>query len=117
MAPAGVKKDQDKGMADVATDLWQLCKDYAKQELVDPLASLKTFLKFGIGGAVLLALGVLFLALGVLRGFQHEIDVFSGGGNWTWAPYVITLAVTAIAAGLAAWGIKRPLKAQEKDVR
>lgn len=114
MAPAGVKKDQDKGMAEVATDLWQLCKDYAKQELVDPLASLKTFLKFGIAGALLLAFGVLFLALGILRGTQHEVDVFAGGGNWTWVPYVITLVATGIAAGLAVWGIKRPLKAGEK---
>jgi hypothetical protein len=111
VAPAGGNKE-DKGVSEVVNDLWQLTRDYAKQETLDPLKSLKRFLAFGIGGAVLLALGLLFGALAVLRGLQTETGAHLTG-SWNWVPYLATLLFTGLAAVLALLAIKKPLRAEE----
>lgn len=114
MAPTGGTKSKDKGAGEVVGDLWQLCRDYAKQEMVDPLKSLKRLMAFGIPGGLLLALGIGFGALGVLRGLQTELHS-TLDGNWNFVPYVGALAFTGIAIALSVAQIKRPYRAQEKQ--
>lgn len=118
MAPTGArhsvaKTADDKSTGDVITDLWQLVRDYAKQETVDPLRSIGRFLGLGLLGAVLLALGIFFAAMAILRGLQVE-----GGsrvtGSWNFLPYLAAFLGCVLVAGLAARSIKKPVR-DDKD--
>lgn len=107
MAPAGAKKAEEKGTAEVVADLWQLVKDYAKQETVDPLKSIGRFLAYGLGGAILLSLGILMGVLAILRALQasgrHHFD-----DHLSWAPYAIALVITLAILGFAIRTITKP---------
>ena len=107
MAPAGAKKADEKGTAEVVADLWQLVKDYAKQETIDPLKSIGRFVCFGIGGAVLAGLGVLFASLAILRGLQTETGEHLTG-SLTWVPYAVTAVFTAVIVAVAGRAITKP---------
>ncbi|QXC62049.1 hypothetical protein KSP35_04345 [Aquihabitans sp. G128] len=109
MAPTGAKKSEEKGTAEVIADLWQLVKDYAKQETVDPLKSIGRFLAYGVPGALLLGLGVLFAALAILRGLQTETGPHLTG-SWNWVPYAVALVVSAVVIALAVKAISKPSK-------
>jgi hypothetical protein len=114
VAPAGAKQDEDKGVAEVATDLWQLVRDYAKQETVDPLKRLTTFFKWGVPGAFAMAFGLVFVTLGVLRGLQTHTDQHLSG-HLTWVPYLAALVVDLLVIAWAVLAIKRPYRGEEKD--
>jgi len=107
VAPTGAERQQDKGTGEVIGDLWQLVRDYAKQETIDPLKSIGRFLGFGLAGAALLGLGVLFGALAILRGLQSETDD-SLTGSLTWVPYVVAFVVSILIVALAVRAIKKP---------
>lgn len=107
MAPAGAKKAEEKGPTEVVADLWQLVKDYAKQETVDPLKSLGRFLGFGVGGAVLAGLGVLFGALAILRCLQTETGERLTG-SLTWVPYLVAFVATALIVAIALRAVTKP---------
>ena len=111
MAPAGGKKD-DKGVGEVVNDLWQLTRDYAKQETIDPLKALGKFLLFGFGGAIALSLGLLFGALAVLRGLQTQTGAHLTG-HWEWVPYAVAVLFTAACALLAGRSIQKPFRTEE----
>lgn len=97
--------DSEGGGFDDVTDL---VKSYASQELVDPLKALGRFLGFGVAGAVLLGLGIMLLAVGLLRLLQVELaDTFDG--NWSFVPYAIVVVVGAIVIGLFASRIGKGL--------
>lgn len=113
MAPNGAVKQEDKGTGEVIADLWQLVRDYAKQETVDPLKSIGRFLGFGMAGALLLGLGVVFAALAILRGLQTETGNHLTG-SLTWVPYLVAFVVSAIIVGLAVRAITKPNKVSEK---
>jgi hypothetical protein len=112
VAPGGPDKGEEKGVGEVVNDLWQLCRDYAKQETIDPLKSIGRFVGWGIGGALLLGLGLCFGALAVVRLLQTQTgDTFDG--NWSFVPYLAALVFTTVAVGLSVAAIKRPLRAEE----
>jgi uncharacterized membrane protein YidH (DUF202 family) len=98
--------DAPKTIPQVATELWELSTAYAKQETIDPLKGLGRFLGWGVGGAIVLAMGVLMLMLAVLRALQTETDT-TFTGNLSWVPYVITVAVGLVLMALALWRITR----------
>ena len=54
--------------------------------------------------ALLIGFGFVMLMLGGLRALQTETGT-TFTGNWSWAPYVITLAGGGVVIGLAAWRI------------
>ncbi len=88
-----------------AAKLWALVRDYAKQETLEPLHGLGRWLAFGLLGSLAIGLGVAFIVLGALRGIQDQwTSVFDG--NWSFAPYVITLVIAVIAIVLAVTRIK-----------
>ena len=98
--------------ADQIGELRELVVGYAKQETVEPLKRLGNFLKFGVSGALLIAVGMGFLLLGLLRGLQ-QLDVFNGptqrdGWHGSWLIYVITIVAGAIVIGLAVAAARRP---------
>jgi hypothetical protein len=89
-----------KSIPEVATELWELARDYAKQETIDPLKGLGRFLGFGVPGAIALGIGVSMLSLALLRFLQTETDTMFTG-NWSWAPYPITAVASSALIGLA----------------
>lgn len=106
MAPAGAKKAEEKGTAEVVADLWQLVKDYAKQETVDPLKGLGRFVGYGAVAMLLIGIGAIELTVALLRLLQTE----TGSpltGNWSWVPYLVTLLVASGVAYLSIKAINR----------
>lgn len=110
MAPNGAK-DEEKGTGDAIADVWQLIRDYAKQETIDPLKSIGRFLGWGLPGAVFLGLGLLFATLAILRGLQTETEAHLTG-SLNVIPYVVAFVVTALVAALAAKSITKPNRSQ-----
>lgn len=93
-----------KSLPTLASELWQLVRGYIKQETVDPLKGLARFVGYGIVGSTLLSLGLFLWVLALLRALQTETGSrFTG--NLSWLPYVITLVLCAVVAGLAARAI------------
>ena len=94
---------EPKSMPEVATELWALTKDYARQETVDPLKGVGRYVGFGFGGALLLGVGVILLMLAGLRALQTETGT-TFEGTWSWVPYVIVLVVALL---LVLWAVTR----------
>ena len=112
MAPPGASQTQQKDTGEILTDLWELIKSYAKQETVDPLKSIGRFLMWGLPGAILLTLGLLFGSLAILRGLQTETDAHLTG-SWDYVPHLAAFVFALVGAGLSAAAIKRPFKDDE----
>jgi hypothetical protein len=93
-----------KSVPSVVAEVWQLIVAYFKQEAIDPLKQLGRFLAIGMAGALLLTLGVVMLTMAGLRALQTETDT-TFTGNWSWAPYLITLVGCGLVAALAARAI------------
>jgi Putative Actinobacterial Holin-X, holin superfamily III len=89
-------------------ELKELVIAYAKQETIDDLKGLGRWVAFGILGALLLGVGVMFVAIGALRALQGDERGPHFTGNWSWAPYAIVVVGAFAFAGLA-WmvGTKR----------
>ncbi|MGI8756208.1 MAG: hypothetical protein ACR2MB_10180 [Acidimicrobiales bacterium] len=109
MAPPGQKNDDDKGVAEVIGDLWELVREYARQETIDPLKSIGRFVGYGVAGAAALSLGLLFVSLAVLRLLQTETEAHLTG-SWNWVPYLVTVVIDTIVVLLAVRAIKKPVR-------
>jgi len=88
----------EKSLPTLASELWELVRDYAKQEVKDPLKGVLRFLGFGLAGALLLGTGLLLLAVGLLRALQTQTGEHLHG-NWSWVPYVVVLDVCVATDG------------------
>ena len=95
-----------KPIGEVASELWELTRTYAKQETVEPLKGVGRFLAYGVGGALLLGVGVILLMLAGLRALQTETGTWFTG-NLSWIPYVIVLVVGAALIALALTRIQK----------
>jgi hypothetical protein len=102
-------KTQDK-----VRELRELVVAYTKQETIDPLKGLARYAGFGIGGAVLLGAGVLFLGIGLLRLLQDETGT-AFTGNWSWVPYAITIAAMGIVIAAAFGAVNRISRRRKKQ--
>jgi len=95
-----VPQTQTKPLPTLVSELWDLVVAYVRQETVEPLRGLGRFVAYGLVGAALTGTGAVFLLLAALRALQEETgDTFAG--NWSWAPYAITLVGAAVVVGLA----------------
>ncbi len=101
MAPEP-RKPQKQGLG----ELFDLVKDYARQETLDPLKGAGRWLGFGVLGSVLLMIGGISLTLATLRFLQEETGT-ALTGNLSWLPYLITLGVVSVAIGALAWRITK----------
>lgn len=99
-------------MREVLEDLWQLLRDYTKQETIDPLKMLGQFLGWGLAGSITLCLGLGFAALAIIRALQTETGDHLTG-SLTWVPYFVAFVFTGVAAYLSYLTIKRPFRAEE----
>ncbi|MDQ1423894.1 MAG: hypothetical protein QOD72_1392 [Acidimicrobiaceae bacterium] len=93
-----------------------LVKTYAKQEALAPLGNALRWLAYGALGAILLAIGFSLALLSLLRLLQTETGK-AFDGNFTWVPYVITLAAALVVIGLAVWRIGKPTLDKEGSRR
>lgn len=100
------QRRSDRSLPTVVTELWELVKTYAKQETVSPLKGIVRSVAFGVGGSVVLSVGLVLLALALLRALQSETGT-TFTGSWSWAPYLITLAGVAVVIGLALAAARR----------
>jgi hypothetical protein len=101
----------DKSIPDVVKDLWELVVSYGKQETVDPLKRFGRFVAYGVPAMFCLGIGMILILIGVLRVLQTETDNHLAG-HLSWVPYLVTLAVAGLLAGLAAFAIIRKPKDQ-----
>ncbi len=103
---ASDRSSSEKSLPTLASELFDLVRAYAKQETIEPIKGLGRFAAFGIVGSVLLGLGTVLVALGLLRLLQSETgDTFDG--SWSWAPYLLTLLLCALVIGLALSATRR----------
>lgn len=83
-----------------------MVRDYVKQETLDPLRGVGRWLAWGIIGAVALLFGAVVGLIGLLRLLQAE--VFYQPNGFTWAPYMIILAVAVVMVWISLTRIARP---------
>ena len=90
------------------SEIPQLIKTYAIQELVDPLRSVGRYIAFGVVGAIFVGLGLLMFGMSALRAMQYEAaDTFNG--NWSVVPYLIVTAAGIVVLGLIGLRINKGL--------
>ncbi len=88
------------------TDLVDTVKAYALQETVGPLKDVGRFLAMGAAGAISIGVGVVMALVALLRVLQTETNgVFDG--NWSFVPYVITVAVGVLVVYIALTRIQK----------
>lgn len=88
------------------SDFFELVKSYARQEVAEPLSGVGRWLGAGVMGSILLMIGGTSLTLALLRVLQEETGS-NFTGNWSWAPYGITLGVVFVILGLLGWRISK----------
>jgi hypothetical protein len=101
-----VLPEEEKSIPQVLTELWEMLVSYAKQETVEPLKGLGSFLGYGVMGAVMLGIGCVLLLLSGLRALQTQTGT-TFTGNLSWAPYLIAVAVGLMLIALALLRITR----------
>ncbi len=102
---------KQKTISEIAAELFELLKAYASQETIGPLKTLGAYVGWGAGGSLLMAVGLFFLGLSLLRVLQTETNgVFDG--FWSWAPYVIVAVVLALVIVIA---VRRIMRAQGQE--
>jgi fumarate reductase subunit D len=102
-----------KSPGQTAGELKNLLQDYAVQEVKDPLVALGKWVAYGFAGAVLVCIGVAYLAFGVLRLLQAEVGAFDDG--LTFLNYWFAALVLLVAIALAVWGAMRTFDDERRD--
>jgi hypothetical protein len=97
-------ESDDQDLPTLVSELWDLVVRYAKQEALDPILALKRYVGWGLAGAVLLAVGLPLLLLGVLRAIEQETSPHLAG-NLSWIPYVGVMVVSGVIMYLLIRGI------------
>ncbi len=91
----------DKSLPDLGRELIDLTVTYAKQETIEPLKALGPRIGWGLLGAGVASVGLVFLLVGILRLMQVEARL---RGLWSFLPYLVA---TVVAGGVAAVAVKR----------
>ena len=104
-------------MGEELNDIWRLVVGYTKQEAKAPLRGIGSFMRNGIIGMVLFAVGTGFGVIAILRALQTETaDALDG--NFSFVPYVAALVWCVIVGFLAARSLARtPWKKDEGDAK
>jgi hypothetical protein len=97
---------------DEAKELQTMLVDYAIQETVAPLRTLGRYLSAGLGGAVLVFMGVMFVGLGVLRVLQSQTgDTFEGLGFLSLVPYLGAILTMSLLVLVILYAMSKATKA------
>ena len=100
------KKNRSLDSTLSAVELFEMVRDYVKQETLDPLRGVGRWLAWGTAGAIALLFGAVVGLLGVLRLLQAE--VFADSQILTFVPYFIVAVVAVILVWLSLTRIQRP---------
>ena len=92
-----VDTSESGNLRELLDQLWNLTAAYFKQETLAPLKVLRRFVQFGVMGSGLLAVGFILLSVALLRALQVETYPH-WTGDWSWVPYVLTLAGSLLVA-------------------
>jgi hypothetical protein len=113
-ATPGPDRGRTPPLPQLVVELKDLVFAYVREQTLVPLKALLRYVGFGLLGALLLGFGVLLLGVGGLRALQTETgDTFSG--DWSWAPYLITVA--ALVAGATITWMARGARKTAKETR
>ena len=102
-----------KSFQQVLQELWDLLKDYARQETLGPLKNLGWQLKWGVPGAFFVALGVFLLSIGILRG----LDWAPWFPNHTYMAYLVVVVFLAVVLGLTWRKMRADMTGRRKEAR
>lgn len=95
-----------KQIPELSTELFEMSKEYLRQETVEPAKKLGRFAGFGIGGAVLFAFASIFSILGVYALFQSVLPLEDS--DWyNVLARGLTVIVAGAVAGVIAWRMSR----------
>lgn len=92
-------------------EVFELVRDYAKQETLGPLKGAARWLVLGSIGSLLLGTGLLIVLIALLRLLQTELTAFDGA--FSWVPYAIVVFVALIWTGMALSRIKKATLGKE----
>lgn len=87
-------------------EMYDLVRDYVKQETLDPIRGAGRWMAWAALGAVTLILGMTFLMLGLLRLVQSEL--FTANDGKTWIPYLIVVIVSVALVLSSKARIRKP---------
>jgi len=107
-------RNDEQSITEVFGDLKELTIAYAKQETVDPLKGLGRFIGFGVAGSICLSIGVILLAIAILRALQTQTGAHLGG-NLSWLPYLAAFAWCALWIGLSIYAISKDAREHRND--
>ena len=100
-----VDRTESSDTNDIAETL-DLVKAYVIQETVGPLQGFARRIGYGVAGAAVAGLGLLFLCLGLLRLLQTHVTRLATG-SLSWVAYVIVVLFAALVSGIALWRISK----------
>lgn len=83
-----------------------LVKTYVRQETIGPLKGLGRKVGIGIAGALLIGLGLFFLALGLLRLVQDKVPRLATG-SLSWLAYIVVIVFCVVVTLVALSRIKK----------
>lgn len=89
------------------TEIVDLVVAYARQETIEPLRGAGRWIMWGLASMILVSLGTVLVALGLLRLVQDlSSEVFDGG--WSFVPYVFGTVFAVVVVGIALFQVRRP---------
>jgi len=98
--PAAPPKASSTALPMLVSELVDLVKGYAVQETVEPLKRLGRYVGLGVAGSLFISIGLVELAMAMLRALQSQTgDAFDGG--WSFVPYFLVTLACLLVAGLA----------------
>lgn len=100
--PASAKKSDTGQVGDVI----EVLKTYVRQETVGPLKGIARKIAFGVAGALLLGIGLFFVALGLLRLIQTRVPRLAQG-TMSLLSYLIVIVFCVVVTGLALWRVSK----------
>ena len=84
-------------------DTYELVRDYAKQEAVEPLKGAGRWLAFGLIAGFFMSVGIVILLLAVLR-LSQDLILYTWwpdqADGLSFVPYVVTLVVGVVTSGV-----------------
>ena len=91
-----------------------MLREYAKQETLGPIRGWRRYVLNGLVASLLLGIGLVIAAVGVLRLLQTETSAFEGPAS-SLVAYLITLVSCAAIIGLVGWKIRRRTTLARKE--
>lgn len=94
---------------DEITEIRELVVGYARQETLEPLKRLGTYLGWGLAGSLVMFLGAVFVGIGTLR-LTQGFEWFAGTSWASLLPYLFTVGVLGVLAALMYQALSRAKK-------